>query len=201
MDGVWAVRACNGGVFMENFFTSYGVQSPWVRDENPVYPCNWVAEEDKRPCYQLVTSRILRVVGVDWERTAEICASIESAWVASCFESYGRDASGQTHRDAEAILDICAVARPYGGEPSCVQFAAMDHVENFAGGNEAAAFCDRTAAGLQEACYRALGTILGRFKGTSRERAADCRSLTTVARNVAACIGGASTQLDAVVGQ
>jgi hypothetical protein len=201
MDGEWAVRACNGGVFMENFFTSYGVESPWVRENDPVYPCNSVAEADKQPCYQLVTSRVLRVVGVDWQRTAEICASVERRWVRSCFESYGRDASGQTHRDADEVLDICAVARPYGGERPCIQFAAMDHVENFAGGTQAAAFCDRTAPALQQPCYRALGTILGRFEATAAARAADCRSLTTVARNVASCIRGAGTKTDAVVGQ
>ena len=101
---------------MENFFTSYGGQSPWVRDDDPVYPCNEVAEEDKQTCYQLVTSRILRVIGVDWEKTAEICASVEKNWVAACFESYGRDVAGQTHRDPEEIREVCAVARPYGGE-------------------------------------------------------------------------------------
>ncbi|MBA2424606.1 MAG: hypothetical protein H0V58_04510 [Actinobacteria bacterium] len=201
MQGVWAARACNGGVFMENFFTSYGVQSPWVRADDPVYPCNWVAEEDKRPCYQLVTSRILRVVGVDWERTAEICGSIEREWISSCFESYGRDASGQTHRDAEEILGICASARPYGGERQCVQFAAMDHVENYAAGTQAAAFCDKTSLELQAPCYQALGTILGRFKRTPEERAVDCRSLTNDRSKATACIRGASTQLDAVVGQ
>jgi len=201
MEGEWAARACNGGVFMENFFTSYGVQSPWVREDDPVYPCNVVAEDDKQACYQLVTSRVLRVVGVDWERTAEICASVEERWVDSCFESYGRDASGQTQRDAGEILDICEVARPYGGERRCIQFAAMDHVENFAGGTEAAAFCDRTASALQQPCYLALGTILGRFKTTAAARAADCRSLPTVESNVASCIRGSRTQTAAVVGQ
>ena len=201
MEGEWAVRACNGGVFMENIVTSYGVRSPWLREDDPVYPCNAVDEEDKQPCYQLVTSRILRVVGVDWERTAEICASVEARWVGACFESYGRDASGQTHRDTDEVLDICAVARPYGGEQKCVQFAAMDHVENFAGGRQAAEFCDRAPASLQPPCYLALGTILGRFETTAATRAADCRSLTTVARNVASCIRGAGTETDAVVGQ
>jgi len=197
----WAVRACNGGVFMENFFSSYGVQSPWVREDDPVYPCNWVAEEDKRPCYQLVTSRILRVVGVDWERTAEICASVEKSWVTSCFQSFGRDVSGQTHRNAEEILDICAVARQYGGERECVRFAAMDMVENFAAGTQAAAFCDATTSTLQPRCYDAIGAILGRFRKTPEERARDCHSLTTAEPNVAACIRGGGTRIDAVVGQ
>jgi hypothetical protein len=199
--GTWAVRACNGGIFMENFFTSYGVQSSWVKDEDPVYPCNWVAEEDKQPCYQLVTSRILRVVGVDWERTAEICASVEPDWVSECFESYGRDASGQTRRDPEETMEICAITRPYGGEDECIRFAAMDLVENYSAGTQAAAFCNATTPALEPRCYEALGSILGRFRTTRAARATDCRALTTDRRNVVACIRGGSAGTDAVVGR
>ncbi len=67
LDRRWDRDACRGGVFMENISTSYGVRSLWLRDEDPLYPCNWVGLEAKRRCYQLVTSRILPTVGDDWE--------------------------------------------------------------------------------------------------------------------------------------
>ena len=70
--------SCKGGVFMENFVTSYGGQSPWVRDSDPLYPCNTVAERDKYTCYQQATTRIIRVVGLDWEKIAQACAEAES---------------------------------------------------------------------------------------------------------------------------
>jgi len=199
--GKWKATSCNGGVFMENFFTSYGGQSPWVREDDPVYPCNEVAEEDKQTCYQLVTSRILRVIGVDWEETAEICASVERNWVASCFESYGRDVAGQTRRDPEEIRELCAVAKPYGGERECIRFAALDMVANDKSGAQAAVLCDATAGDLRLACYQAIGSIMARSRTTRAASEADCRSLTTVRADMDACIRGAAARLAAPLGR
>ncbi len=55
---------------MENQSSSYGFTSTWLRDDDPLYPCDWVAREDKRRCYQMVTFRILPAVGDDWDETA-----------------------------------------------------------------------------------------------------------------------------------
>jgi hypothetical protein len=201
MDGEWEQTSCEGGALMENISTSYGVRSRWVRDDDPVYPCNAIRDQAKRTCYQLVTSRILQVVGVDWERTAEICGSVEQRWVRSCFQSFGRDVSGQTRRNAEEIAEICTLARDYGHEVECIRFAAMDMVLNYARGDEAAVLCDRTGASLQAPCYQAIGAIMGRSRASAAERAADCRALKTIERNVRACIRGANTRLDAAVGE
>ena len=38
LEGAWEQTACKGGVFMENFITSYGGQSPYVRDDDPCTP-------------------------------------------------------------------------------------------------------------------------------------------------------------------
>ena len=199
--GKWEATSCNGGVFMENFFTSYGAQSPWVRDDDPIYPCNQVAEEDKQTCYQLVTSRILRVIGVDWERTAQMCASVEKNWVLACFESYGRDVAGQAQRDPEEIRELCAVARPFGGERECIRFAALDMVLNDKTGEQAAGLCDGTTGTLRPACYEAIGSLMARSQTKLSESVADCRSLTAVSGDVAACIRGARARLAAPLGR
>jgi hypothetical protein len=195
--GEWEATSCNGGVFMENFFTSYGAQSGWVRDDDPVYPCNWVAEEDKLTCYQLVTSRILRVIGLDWERTAEICAEVEEGYVGRCFESYGRDVAGQTRRDPEEILELCAIAGRYGGERDCVRFAALDMVANDKSGRQAVGLCEETTGKVRAGCFEAVGSIMARSRTTEAAAVADCRSLTTAAADLGACTRGAKIRLAA----
>ena len=95
----WDRDVCKGGVFMENLSSSYGFRSRWLRDKDPVYPCNWVAREDKFRCYQMVTSRILPAVGDDWDRAAEKCSQVEKDFVHVCFQSLGRDASSRSNRD------------------------------------------------------------------------------------------------------
>lgn len=197
--GEWESSSCNGGVFMENISTSYGFKSTWLRDDDLVYPCNWVAEEDKETCYQLVTSRIVGVVGLDWERIAETCASVESNWVSACFESYGRDVAGQTRRDAEEIHELCAVARPHGGEDECITFAAYDMVLNDESGTQAAALCTGTGdADLRSSCFRAIGSIMARARTARAQSVAGCEALTSVEADVASCIRGADEHFASV---
>jgi hypothetical protein len=182
--------SCKGGVFMENITSSYGFTSQWLRDDDPVYPCNAVEPDDKITCYGMVTSRVLRVIGLDWERTAEICAEVEERFVATCFRSMGRDISGQTLRDAEQIVELCAVTRAYGAEAECISAAAMDMTSNFTRGTEAAALCDLAPADTRGECYYGVGGVMGRFTTTPAEREADCRELTSHPRYLARCVAG-----------
>jgi hypothetical protein len=197
----WDRTSCKGGAFMENISTSYGVESRWVREDDPVYPCNWVAEGDKVKCYEIVTSRILRVVERDWEKTAGICADVEKAWVSACFRSFGRDAAGATGLQPGEILELCAVARAHGGEASCITGAAVAMTGNFTSGEEASVLCDTAASEFRERCYFAVGSIMGGFKPTRAERVADCRSLSTIDRYLAQCVRGADQNLPAFVDQ
>jgi hypothetical protein len=189
--GEWETSSCNGGVFMENMSTAYGFRSSWLRDDDLVYPCDAVAEEDKLTCYQLVTSRIVEAIGLEWERIAEICASVERGWVSACFESYGRDVAGQTHRDPDQIVELCAVARPYGGEDECIAFAALDVLGNDSSGRQAVELCSRAEDGrVRLGCLRAVGGLLGRASPTRAAGTARCASLVPVARDRAACVAG-----------
>jgi hypothetical protein len=194
--GEWESSSCNGGVFMENISTSYGFRSTWLKDDELVYPCNWVAKEDKVTCYQLVTSRIIDLVGLDWGRIAEMCAAVERDWVSSCFESYGRDVAGQTRRDPAEILELCAVARPHGGEDECITFAAYDLVGNDASGEQAASLCTGTDGNLREMCFRAVGQIMARATPTRAQAFAACETIAD-GNDTAACVRGVETHFDA----
>jgi hypothetical protein len=182
--------SCKGGVFMENISSSYGVRSRWLDEEDPVYPCNAVERDDRITCYGMVTSRILRVIGLDWARTAEICAGVEERFVATCFRSMGRDISGQTHRDPEDIVELCAVTRPYGAEAECISAAAMDVTSNYTDGRQAAMLCEAAPSEARGACYYGIGGVMGRFTTTRAERERDCRDLTREPGYVARCIEG-----------
>jgi hypothetical protein len=199
LDGVWDRTSCKGGVFMENVLTSYGGQSPYVRDDDPLYPCNWVAQVDKYTCYQQAATRIIRVVGSDWTRIAQTCAEAEADWVATCFGSFGQNASVLGSRDPSKILPTCAVARPYGGERECIRYAAMDIAGTFSGGKEAAVLCMSSVAEVRASCFEAIGRMLRHLRNTKAARRAECRSSTSQPRYVASCIEG-STKFSSIPG-
>lgn len=155
----WEQTSCDGGVFMENFNTSYGVKSRYVKDDDLLYPCNGVAERHKLYCYLQITDRVLGATGYDWKAAAALCTTAEQAWRATCFQSFGRNASGVARTDQARLLGFCAIpAREWQGE--CVFGAVRDIASIDAGAPRALRFCGAVAERLRARCYYGLGTIL-----------------------------------------
>jgi hypothetical protein len=186
----FARTSCKGGVFMENILTSYGGQSPYVRDDDPLYPCNWVARQDKFPCYQNAATRIIRVAGLDWKVVAKTCAKADAEFVSTCFGSYGQNGSVAAFRKPPLIIRTCAIARPYGGEQECIRYAAMDITGTYSRGKRAAVLCDAAEAGLRGGCYEAIGLMLRRLKSKGAAQRAECREIAATPRYAARCLKG-----------
>src|SRR5713226_8908876 len=162
----WDQTSCTGGVFMEDISTSYGVRSPWLRDDDPLFPCKNVAERDKLYCYLMATSRILAVDHYDWRKTAWWCRKSEPGWVRTCFQSYGRDASGTTRQSPAKILALCRLAGNMQGE--CIYGAARDMTSNYAGGKQASVLCNKGPARFRSYCFKGIGTIIGSLEALPR---------------------------------
>ncbi|MGH3078965.1 MAG: hypothetical protein ACRDPZ_12380 [Gaiellaceae bacterium] len=186
----WDAEACKGGAFMENISPMYGATSRWLRNDDPLYPCPAVVEADRYECYKRSTTRMLMVIGFDWERMAELCSSLRADWKEACFVSFGRDTSAQNERDADQIIPLCELARRHAAERVCIQGAAMDITANDASGARATVLCNALEPRLRGVCYRAIGMIAGRFHRTDEEREADCRALAATARDLAWCLRG-----------
>jgi hypothetical protein len=185
----WAQVSCTGGVFMENISSSYGIESRWLKDDDPVYPCNIVSAAHKQYCYLMVTSRILEVNKFDWKATAAECSAVERRWVDVCFQSYGRDASGFSRQNVTRVLSLCRTAG--AGERECLYGAARDMANDYArgGARRAVDLCSEAPVRLRARCFFGVGTILGTFATTSGRRAALCGRMPK--SYVRSCLRGA----------
>jgi hypothetical protein len=172
----FAQSSCAGGAFMENFFSSYGLRSRFLRANDLIYPCDAVAPRDKYSCYIQVTERILPAVKYDWAKTAAICRRTDRQWVSLCFQSYGRDASGIAGKSAARAIALCRIAGDH--ESDCIYAVARDIVTNDAGPARAVAFCGRVARRFTARCYNAIGTILASLHAALADRGRACRALT-----------------------
>ena len=173
-------RSCNGGVFMENLSTTFGVLSRYLHEDDPLYPCDAVAASDKFECYELVTSHIVRAVNGDWKKTAETCAEAKDGWSFTCFWSLGRDADSQAHYQPVGVRQICALAAPYHGDGMCLMGASMTMVKNFESGKQAGVLCNSIAVGLRGSCYYAAGSIMAQYGPTAKARRQNCAATTGV---------------------
>jgi cytochrome c553 len=178
--------SCSGGVFMENFTSSYGITSKYLRKDDPIYPCNAVAERHKLYCYLLVTSNALHLNGYDLKKTAAACLDAEPRWVSTCYESFGRDVSGLAGRDATKALANCRLATRY--ESECLYGVSRDITSSDAGGARAGRFCARAPSRYQAHCYEGVGSVLGSIATTAQQLRASCRKVS--GRHEHACLRG-----------
>jgi hypothetical protein len=178
LETTWDQTSCDGGVFMENFNTSYGVKSPYLRDDDPIYPCNMVKERHKLYCYLQITDRLLATSNYNWQTTSRACARVEKDWRATCFQSYGRSASGIARLDADKLIELCNV--PTGQWRSeCIYGGVRDIVSNDAGAARAARFCMKLDVSLRPRCFNGAGTILADISGATAKHEAACKAITT----------------------
>lgn len=165
--------SCSGGVFMENQQSSYGITSPWLRKDDLLYPCGIVSRSDKTYCYLLVTSQILPRVGWDWKKTADWCRKSEQGFVNLCFQSYGRDASGNSLQDPVKTRDLCAKAG--SGEQECIFGAVRDILNTDPSDLGAAKLCELARPSDRAHCAFGIGSIVAVTHTDPAAKRSDCR--------------------------
>jgi len=166
--------SCTGGVFMQNFLPGPMQLTPtkWLSKKDLLYPCDKVKDRDKLYCYLMVTSRILPAVHYDFRRAAAWCRKAEKGWVPTCFQSFGRDASGFSVQNPRKIVQFCRLAGSM--ERECIYGGSRDLTSNDAGPARAIKMCLLAPAATRSYCFYGIGTILGSFANDTGARRAKC---------------------------
>ena len=180
--------SCSGGVFMENFSSSYGVTSKYLRKSDPIYPCNSkLADPYKIQCYGLVTANLLRTTGYDQKKTADGCRRSEPEWVGTCYESFGRDVSGIAGKSASKARASCRLAGK--GEGDCLYGVVREIVNSDAAPERGARFCTEVPKRHRQRCYSGVGSVSASLITDPAKMRAACRRLS--GRYARACMEGA----------
>lgn len=172
----WSRQSCDGGVFMEGFSPSLDDTPPPFDPGDPLAPCPTVADAHKLYCYLQVADNLVRGRSYDWKLVAGDCDTEAAAtWRAVCFQSYGRQASGNNYGKPRQVAALCAIAGS-SGESDCVYGAVRDIASNAASGVPARLFCRIVGSALRGRCYEGMGTILATLETAEtgvRERCAE----------------------------
>jgi hypothetical protein len=168
----WDRRTCANGVFMENANTSFGFRSPWLDDEDPLYPCGTVSVASQGPCYLRTATRILMLHDYDYGAAAGVCASLER-WARECFRGLGRDAVDAEYTPARALAR-CRAAGAREGD--CVYGAARAAYDRWRLDDELGVLklCEQAGADVQDDCFAAYGGALGLQHATDAARGKAC---------------------------
>lgn len=146
---------CYNGVFMENAQGEHNglipEQHPYLDKENPEKPCNVVGERYRAACYLAQPAWWRFVFDGNTQKTAELCASIETRYQDECADSLGRMVFTDFNYELDKIEDNCRFL------PGALFDKCLTSIAKFAFslGNEDFPFmvCGRVSPNGKELCY------------------------------------------------
>ena len=179
----WAAASCASGVFMENVVGGLsglmGHETEYLRPDDPVFPCDAVAEQWVDDCYFYQTSHMAGILGGDFAAVSELCAEAPETAQLACYASMGRDVSVWVGKDPAAGIAQCGHAPDGPPRVECLQGAMQDAFWSAEGAPTAAEFCRLLAPGSAEAerCYEVLLDRARSVLSDPSQRAGLCESI------------------------
>ncbi|MEK7155845.1 MAG: hypothetical protein AAB734_03105 [Patescibacteria group bacterium] len=155
LSGAWEESSCHGGVFMENVISNTLEEpSKFLKDDDPLYPCNAVAETYRAQCYLMQTSHMLVIFEGDFEKTFAACRTA-GVHQKTCFQSIGRDASGWSYGNPESTISLCAAGTTLEERSACLTGAAADYIQSY-GEARARSLCALGEDGARIPCIQTV---------------------------------------------
>jgi hypothetical protein len=150
----WERESCFGGVFMENIMNEINPdhKTKYLKNDDLMYPCDAVQNQYKQQCFLMQTSHALQATGYDFDKVFGLCDKVEQGFRATCYQSLGRDASGNTISDAIRTRDICMKGRDHAAKDNCIIGAVKDFVAYFHSNEQGEKLCNTLDASLRESC-------------------------------------------------
>lgn len=150
----WEQQSCYGGVFMENEMDEVNADhsTVYLKAGQPMYPCTAVADKYKGQCYLMQTSHALRAANEDFSAVFAECSGIEPAYVDTCYQSLGRDASGNNSSTIEPTVADCMLGTTLDAQQNCIIGAVKDFISYYHSDTQANALCTALEAPLQATC-------------------------------------------------
>jgi len=160
--GSWEQSSCWSGAFMENVivdnknhFTKY------LKPDDPLYPCNAVDEQYKGTCYLMQTSYMLKLNNYQFPKVFELCRLADKKFIPVCFQSLGRDASGNSLSNVEKTKATCLLGANEMEQSNCFIGAVKDFISYYHSDSQAKELCSALPKALQPTC---LDTLVAYYK-------------------------------------
>ena len=150
----WERQSCYGGAFMENEMEEVNPNhaTNYLKSDEPMYPCTAVGEAYKYQCYLMQTSHALKLANNDFVRVFNECAAVESRYAIVCYQSLGRDASGNSNSQVEPTLTNCMYGPDQTARENCIIGAVKDFVSYYHSDQQATMLCTALDPSLQSVC-------------------------------------------------
>lgn len=154
LTGSWERSSCWSGAFMENIIADeINHAAKYLKNDDPLYPCDIVDDTYKTTCYLMQTSRMLALVGGNFAKVFSLCETVGEAYIDTCYQSLGRDASGRTVSDTVSTRTTCLLGKDYRQQSNCIIGAVKDFISYFHSDTEARGLCASLPENLRDVCF------------------------------------------------
>lgn len=158
LTGSWEQQSCGGGAFMENIIADGKEHvSKYLSKEDLLYPCNAVDQKYKQSCYLMQTSYMLENNGYNFDEVFKLCTKVEEDFMATCFQSLGRDASGNSNSDVNGTITRCELGDNTFQKFNCYIGAVKDFISFYHDTAEAKKLCSSIpTTEIQSGCFQTI---------------------------------------------
>ncbi|HEX2178964.1 MAG TPA: copper resistance protein CopC [Actinomycetota bacterium] len=159
----WELSSCVSGAFMQNVVSAQeGHTGASFREGDLVYPCNEVGRPYRDECFGMQTSYILWKSESDLAKGFAICDTVEADFADDCYQSMGRDISGNSLLDPVKVVEGCALGGAALRE-HCIVGASLNAVFNDHNTDKANELCAIVDEIYREACLAARDRAAASF--------------------------------------
>ncbi len=165
----WERSSCWGGVFMQNIMNVQGPDAgeaegyEYLKQSEPMYPCTAVETKYKQQCYLMQTSYVLPIVNYDFNKVFGLCAQAPAEYQPICYQSLGRDASGQSVSNVGKTSTTCLLGSDYVAQSNCIIGAAKDFVSYYHSDVQASRLCASLPPDLSTVCNETVKSYYASF--------------------------------------
>lgn len=150
----WEAQSCYSGAFMQNVMAALDPDNhtDYLKNDQPMYPCTAIDTRYKEQCYLMQTSQALRLANYDFAMIFGECSRVDADYITTCYQSLGRDASGNSNSDATQTKATCMLGSDYTAQSNCLIGAVKDFVSYYHSDNQANQLCLSLDTSLQGIC-------------------------------------------------
>jgi len=166
------LQACNLGVFMENELENGKTGGGTFEEDDVLYPCNKVNEEQVGDCYMYQTSYIMRQNNNSAEDTFKTCDEItDKKAVMNCYYGTGRILYGHNFHNLEGLASECQIGNPEFHDV-CLLGALLSIADMRT--DKGFEFCKVVPEKFKTLCYDKLGRFISTLDLSNEEKEKEC---------------------------
>lgn len=172
-------ETCYGGVFMESSSSSTNIDHPgkFIKDDDPMYPCNSLEEQYLKTCYTYQSSHFSIITHYDWNRTIQLCLQVPENYKQWCFRTIGTNQVGFT-QNLTIMKEDCDLIDNMQFENECVLGVVGSLGGRYVGDTQRMLkFCFIVNKENKNVCYEQIAREILSWSQNKQELAIHCKEM------------------------